>query len=82
MGGWRDGWIGGRRDGHKGGVKKPSLTKYFTSRGGGNCVVIYIAGEFCFIYDVVVKPKKKRSAHHYSRFEVISSKLPHCEGFD
>jgi hypothetical protein len=36
---------------------------------GKNCFVIYIAGKrFFFIYDVIVKQKKKKcSANHYSR---------------
>ena len=39
----RNGWIGGRKDGHKGGVKGPLLMKPKTK--GKICFVIYIAGE-------------------------------------
>ncbi len=49
----RYGRIGGRRDGHNGGVK--GLMKQ--EKKGKICFVIYIAGEriFFIIYDVIMK---------------------------
>ena len=65
--GWRYGWIGRRREKVRGVYRFSSLVKQ--NKKAKICFVIHIAGErklFLYIYAVIVKPKKKSSANHYS----------------
>jgi hypothetical protein len=65
--GWRNGWIGGRKDGYKGVYGFSSLMN--RNKKAKICFVIYIAGFFFsifFCYEVIVKQIfYKRSANHY-----------------
>jgi hypothetical protein len=53
----RYGWIGGRKDGHKGGVKGPLLMK---QKKEGKIILSFTSPEkdfFFYIYEVFVKQK-------------------------
>jgi hypothetical protein len=79
MGGRRDGWIGGPKDGRcvrygwicgrrkraRGEYRFSSLVKK-KKRENLRCLLLHRERNFFYIYDVIVKQKiKKRSVHHY-----------------